>query len=99
MKIDSSGKTAAASTTSEIRPRAPATPSPAGNVNTEDVRLSSLSTSLQKAESTLAGASVVDQQKVDEIRQAISEGRFKVDAGRIADGLIASVRDLLASQR
>jgi negative regulator of flagellin synthesis FlgM len=32
---------------------------------------------------------------VAELRQAISEGRLHVDTDRIADRLIASVRDLL----
>jgi negative regulator of flagellin synthesis FlgM len=46
----------------------------------------------------MASTPVVDRARVDEIRQAISEGRFKVDAGRIADGLIESVRQLLDGQ-
>ncbi len=39
-----------------------------------------------------------NSQKVAEIRQAISEGRFQIDAERIADGLISSVREMLAQQ-
>lgn len=34
--------------------------------------------------------------KVAEIRQAISEGRFQINPERIADGLISSVREMLA---
>lgn len=37
----------------------------------------------------------IDQARVDEIRQAISEGRLEIHAERIADGLLDSVRDLL----
>ena len=37
----------------------------------------------------------IDTARVAEIRQAISEGRLEIDSGRIADGLIDSVRDLL----
>ena len=37
----------------------------------------------------------IDTARVDEIRQAISEGRLEIRADKIADGLIASVRDLL----
>lgn len=98
MKIDSPGKAIAPSSTADIRPRTPASPSRAEAGSTDKVELSSLSSSLQKAESTLADSPVIDRQRVDEIRQAITEGRFKVDAGRIADGLLSSVRDLLASQ-
>lgn len=37
--------------------------------------------------------------RVAEIRQAIAQGTFKVDTGRIADGLIESVRQMLAAQQ
>lgn len=33
--------------------------------------------------------------KVAEIREALASGQLKIDASRIADGLLASVRDLL----
>ena len=36
-----------------------------------------------------------DVARVAEIRRAISEGRYQVNAGKIADGLIDSVRELL----
>ncbi len=62
------------------------------------VELSALSSSLNKAEAAIAATPAVDRARVDEIRQAISEGRFKVDAERIADGLIDSVRQMLATQ-
>ncbi|WP_043526270.1 flagellar biosynthesis anti-sigma factor FlgM [Litchfieldella xinjiangensis] len=40
----------------------------------------------------------IDQARVEEIRQAISEGRLEISAERIADGLIDSVRDLLGQE-
>lgn len=40
-----------------------------------------------------------NSQKVSEIRQAISEGRFQINPERIADGLISSVREMLAQNR
>ncbi len=36
----------------------------------------------------------IDQAKVDEIRQAIAEGRLKMDPSKIADGLLATLREL-----
>jgi negative regulator of flagellin synthesis FlgM len=36
----------------------------------------------------------IDTAKVEEIRQAIAEGRIKIDPGKIADGLIATLREL-----
>ena len=37
----------------------------------------------------------VDLERVQEIRDAIASGQLKVDAGRIADSLLASARQLL----
>lgn len=37
----------------------------------------------------------IDHVRVAELRQAIAEGRLHVDTDRIADRLIASVRDLV----
>lgn len=95
MKIDSALKSLTAPSTGEPKARAqngPATP--AG----DKVQLSSLSSTLQKAEASIANTPVVDRARVDEIRQAISEGRFKVDPERIADGLLDSVRELLGER-
>ena len=99
MKIDNSVKSVGGLTNSEPRgrsvqgqPASPATPAGA------QVELSSLSSSLQEAEATLANVPVVDASKVAEIKQAISEGRFQVDTEKVADGLIQSVRQMLASQ-
>jgi negative regulator of flagellin synthesis FlgM len=39
-----------------------------------------------------------DAARVAEIRESISAGRYQVDTGKIADGLLASVRDLLGSK-
>lgn len=63
------------------------------------VELSTLSTRLQEIESNLASSPVADNARVSEIRQAISQGTFKIDTGKIADGLLDSVRQMLASQK
>lgn len=99
MKIESSGKAIAPSNATEVRPRSPEIPGTTVSAGTEKVQLSSLSSSLAKAEASIAQAPVVDTQRVEEIKQAIAKGEFKIDAGRIADGLIDSVREMLANQR
>lgn len=99
MKIEGTGKGVSAPPTSENRAK------PAGNApqqpggKTETVELSPLSASLAKAEATMASAPTVDRARVDEIRQAISEGRFRMDASRIADGLLESVREMLGASK
>jgi len=71
-----------------------ATPASSTSVN-----LGATSVQLRDMESTAANSPVVNSAKVAEIRQAISEGRFQVNAGVVADSLIQSVTDLLGSQR
>lgn len=41
------------------------------------------------------GAADVDMDRVQAIRDAIRNGELEIDAGRIADGLLDSARDLL----
>lgn len=59
------------------------------------VRLSGFAAQIRAS----AEGTPVDTAKVAEIRQAISEGRFSINEGAIADGLIASARELVNSSR
>lgn len=99
MKIDNSIKSVGSLPSGESRTRSVqgAATSGAGAAG-EKVELSSLSASMQQAEAAMAEVPVVDQSKVDEIKQAMSEGHFKVDAEKVADGLIESVRQMLDAQ-
>jgi negative regulator of flagellin synthesis FlgM len=63
-----------------------------------EVELSS-SARLQEIGAAAASGPVVDAKRVAEIKQAIAEGRFKIDPERIADGLLGSVRQMLAKNR
>ena len=47
----------------------------------------------------MANAPLVNAAKVAEIKQAISEGRFKVDSSVVADSLIKSVTDLISAHK
>lgn len=100
MKIDNSVKSAGGLPSNDGRTRATkdTTKPQASNGDTDKVEISSLSSRLQQMEETIAGTPVVDSTKVDEIKQAMSEGRFKVDTGKVADGLIESVRQMLSTQ-
>lgn len=62
------------------------------------VESSSLSSRLAEIQNSLNSVPVVDSARVEEIKQAISEGRFKVNAEKVADSLIESVRQMLGSQ-
>ena len=78
--------------------RAGGSPGRASAAPGAQVQLSSLSSSLQQAEAAVSATPVVDQSRVDEIKAAMAEGRFKVDAEKVADGLIESVRQMLQAQ-
>ncbi|MBI3053265.1 MAG: flagellar biosynthesis anti-sigma factor FlgM [Betaproteobacteria bacterium] len=102
MKIDNSIKTVGGISVSDDRKRAdksagvnpnhPASPA-------DNVHLSPLSSQLQAIESDLAHGGVVDRARVEEIKQAISDGRFKVNPEVIADRLLETVRDLIQFHR
>ena len=97
MKIDNTLKpvsTSAADAKSRAGREAPT----AATSSESKVELSSLSSRLAQLDSVLNSSPVVDSGKVAEIKQAITEGRFQVHPEKVADGLIDSVRQMLAAQ-
>lgn len=65
----------------------------------DNVQITSLSSQLQAMESSMDKVPVVDSARVEAIKQAIGEGRFKINPEAIADGLIATVKDLVQNQK
>lgn len=63
------------------------------------VRIDPLSSQIAAAEQVLNDVPVVDAQKVAEVREAIAQGRLQVNAEKVADRLIGSVKDLILTQR
>ena len=55
----------------------------------DSVEFSATAQQLSSLQDELASISAVDMGKVDEIRQAISNGSYKIDAQKIADSLLA----------
>ena len=91
MKITSTLPTFGTAGTGSSRGTAP-TAKPAEAQSGERVDISSLSARMNEVG---AGETPVDAQRVAEIKQAIAEGRFQINPERIADGLLASVREML----
>ena len=92
MKIESTSKPSGSPTTSETRSR----PSVASTATSnDDVQVSGAAAQLLAADDE----QVFDAARVSEIKQAISEGRFTINASAIADRLISSARELVAAQR
>ncbi len=61
----------------------------------DEVRLSEDAKSLA---STSSSSAVFDAKKVADIKAAIASGTFQVSAENVADGLIASVKDMIQSR-
>lgn len=98
MKIDNSVGSVGGLPSGESRPRPGKSSTPSTAASGEKVELSSLSARMQEIEATLANVPVADANRIAEIKQAMAEGRFQVDASKVADGLIESVREMIASQ-
>ncbi len=62
------------------------------------VSLGSTAAQLRSMESSMANTPVVNAAKVAEIKQAISDGRFKVNPEAVAGRLLDTVRDLIGSR-
>lgn len=67
--------------------------SPASTSSTETDRVT-ISSALAPRPSSSASVVPVDNKKVEEVRRAIAEGRFPVDAKRVAESLLANSVDL-----
>lgn len=94
MKIDGSLKTPVTSS-SGSRGRAERTGGSSESQSGSQVQLSAASAQLSGASS----GAPIDGARIAEIKLAIAEGRFKINAEAIAEGLIDSARNLLQSQR
>lgn len=89
MKIDSSTFKAAP------LPNTPAAPKPvAPQLAIDAVNLSEVGQIAQSG-----GRPPVDSARIQEIKNAIAQGRFQINPEAIADGLIETARELINSQR
>jgi len=98
VKIDGTGKPLAPTATSANKSSSANTPTTATSSSAApgaQVDISGTSSRLRELEASVANVPVVDSARVDEIKQAIADGRFKVNADRVADSLIESVRQML----
>lgn len=66
-----------------------------GGLQGDSVNITSTTARLQALEAALADVEAQDLDKVEEIRRAIAEGRFRVDEDAVADGLIRETLELL----
>lgn len=92
MKISSSVKNAAINTVTATRSGIGGAPANISSNGKDSVDLSATARNLASLQN---GENDVNIDRVREISDAIAAGKLKVDPGRIADSLLASVRELL----
>lgn len=97
MKIDASRTSSTSTTAASQKIRPQDATSPAATVS--PAADASVTTHLQKTGGPSSAEAPFDNQRVAEIRQAIAEGRFQINADKIADRLIDDVRNFLAKDR
>lgn len=90
MKIDSSYKPTTAPVAARPQPKTPTETASTA----EAVSLSPLAGSLQASEKP-----PVNSARIQEIKEAIAQGRFKINPDAIAGRLIETARDLINMQR
>lgn len=64
----------------------------------DTVSLTVTAARLQHLEENLAALPVVDEQRVEAVRQAIAAGTYRVDADRVADKLLAFEQNLSSAK-
>lgn len=100
MKISGSGPTKPVAPTDITPAKTTGTQGPAAPSPTRDkVEITSISAQLVQLERMLGEVGIVDAPRVEAIKQAIAEGKFRVDSDVVADRLLAIVREYLASQK
>jgi negative regulator of flagellin synthesis FlgM len=93
VKIDDTNKKLVSVGTTQARASKAPEPASAG-ASSDNVTLSA-----QASASQVSSGSVFDSQKVNEIKMAIANGQFKVNAESVADGLMNTVKDLISTRR
>lgn len=101
MKIDKTTPPLPASQIGELAPRSAAAKPAKGSTASDsaasstNVQLGTATAQLHSLGKSVASSPVVDAEKVAAIKQAISEGRFKINNDVVADRLIDSVKELI----
>jgi negative regulator of flagellin synthesis FlgM len=92
MKIDPTMKTPTIGSVTDERPRTFRNDTPS---RPSTVQVSPLASQLQSIDKGAAAGTSVDGSRVAQVKLAIAQGRYTIDAERIADRLIESARESL----
>jgi negative regulator of flagellin synthesis FlgM len=100
VKIDSSNTSQIAALQEAAQQRAAqadaqATSTTGGTTSTTGGSNSTVSLSALSTDLRTSGSSDIDTAKVASIKAALNDGSYKVDSGKIADGMLSSARELM----
>ncbi|WP_293008246.1 flagellar biosynthesis anti-sigma factor FlgM [Nitrosomonas sp.] len=96
MKIDKSLQPVSTVSVNDGKRRVDITP----NTSQENsVHLSPNAAKLQTIDSSSASGSIVNTARVQEIKQAISEGNFQINPEAVADRLLETAKELIQSKK
>ena len=76
-----------------------ASPTAPAAAASDSVKLTDTAARLQQLDELLASAPEIDRARVEQFRQSIAEGRYKLDSVHIADKLIALERTLFGTDK
>lgn len=98
MKIDDSSKKTPGISINTAQPRSAkaAEKAEVGMTSSDSVTLSSTGQALA---ANVSVGGVFDTNKVEQIKAAIASGQFQVNAERVAEGLIDSVKELISTRK
>jgi negative regulator of flagellin synthesis FlgM len=99
MKVAGTSKTTPLNANATGKSSARAKPLTASSGGQESVSISEKSSILQALEISVNEAPEVDIDKIEGIKQAISEGRFSISSGRVAEKMMSSARELLPKKK
>lgn len=99
MKIDNSIKSFTSGPVATDTDRPPKRAESASAAPAENVHISPMSSQLQAIEQGFAATPIVNTARVAEIKQAIANGHFKVDADKVADRLLKTVQELILAHK
>lgn len=99
MKIDKSLQSITTVSLGEGKKRTDVNSAGSDSTQVNNVHLSPNATKLQNIDSNSASESVVNSARIQEIKQAISEGNFQINPGVVADKLLETVRELIQSKK
>lgn len=98
MKIDKSLQSVTTVSVSDGKRRTDVSSAPATEQE-NNVHLSPNIAKLQNIDSSSANGSIVNSARVQEIKQAISEGNFQINPEVVADRLLETVKELIESKK